>query len=98
KRTLARGIGPCVAVTRVVHLCRPGERRDPYPAASQRSNTGGRSAFVTLSGGYGSRLALRLAGTTRIYASNTMTLRTVLPAFMAGKPSLIFRRLHIAAN
>src|ERR1700693_5490654 len=38
---------------------------------------------------YGSRLALRLAGMTRIYASNTMTLRTVLPAFIAAKPSLI---------
>src|SRR6266481_4402319 len=30
KRPLARGVGACIAVTRVVHLRRPGERRDPY--------------------------------------------------------------------
>ena len=84
ERPLARGLGACVAVKQR-HRCRPGERRDPVTQSLV-----GQGLSVAVGSRSGAAWSWsRFRRTTCAHASNMITLRTVLPAFIAAKPSLI---------
>src|SRR5438477_118782 len=75
--------------------CRPGERRDPQPLMSAVTGTVAPAERNTNIGGYRSRLALRLAGTTRIEFANLSSRRNTL--HYCGLPPALPRALPAPA-